>query len=165
VLDHAGGGPGGLDGDGHRDDGSLRVHRAQQRDVVDAVEQRHDRRSGQECRRSAGQCGEQIRRLDRDEQDVDGGGQPRPGRHPCPQLAVPVAPQDQAARVDGRAGAVRRQQGHVVAGLREQRPEHAADRARAENRDLLRHDHSFVRCRHRSRRERPDLPDMHASHA
>ena len=119
--------------------------------MVDTVEQRHDRRSVQQRRRGPGQRGEQVGRLHRDEQDVDRRGQPRPGRDPDAQLAVPGAAQGQSVDVDRGARAVGRQQRHVVAGLGEQHAQHAADRARSQYCDPLRHNHSFAKGRHRSR--------------
>ena len=107
----------------------LREGGAQQRDVVRAVEQRHDRRVPQQRRRDPGERGEQVRRLDRDEQDVDRCGQPGAGRDRGMQLAVPPAAQGQPVDVDLGAGAVGRQQRHLVTGVREQNAEHAPDRA------------------------------------
>jgi hypothetical protein len=120
--------------DRRRHDARVGVRAAQERRVVDAVEERHDERAADGRRRTPGERAEQARRLHRDEQRVDALGQR--GRRARGRLHDLVAvAQGHAADEQRGGGPLASDQRHVVARLSEPRRHQQADAAGAEDRD------------------------------
>ena len=145
MLDNTWLQPGRLDRHRHGNHDRLGKHRPQQRHVPDPVEQRHHRGPVHQQPWNASQRGEQVGCLHRDEQDVDRCRQPRPSRNPDMRIPVAGTAENESIDIDRGARTVGRQHRHIMAGLGQQHPEHATDRARSKNSDTHSHDHSSAR--------------------